>query len=172
MKIKYFLAGLLCVCLGTSIMTACANPQSAQSSEAQEVKTEKLHKLYIRAPKEFTELTVMFSCTGSGKTADVKMTKSGEDDTCAIFSCEADVNLYNLVRVKNGEKEGFDVAFNSFVSGWNFEDMKTRCRMSRAQNRAMIQSLRRRSSSLTAGIKRSTSGLPRIMTKSRMINIP
>ncbi len=124
MKIKYFLAGLLCVCLGTSIMTACANPQSAQSSEAQEVKTEKLHKLYIRAPKEFTELTVMFSCTGSGKTADVKMTKSGEDDTCAIFSCEADVNLYNLVRVKNGEKEGFDVAFNSFVSGWNFEDMK------------------------------------------------
>ena len=124
MKIKYFLAGLLCVCLGTSMMTACANPQSAQSSEAQEVKTEKLHKLYIRAPKEFTELTVMFSCTGSGKTADVKMTKSGEDDTCAIFSCEADVNLYNLVRVKNGEKEGFDVAFNSFISGWNFEDMK------------------------------------------------
>ena len=119
MKIKYFLAGLLCVCLGTSMMTACANPQSAQSSEAQEVKTEKLHKLYIRAPKEFTELTVMFSCTGSGKTADVKMTKSGEDDTCAIFSCEADVNLYNLVRVKNGEKEGFDVAFNSFISGWN-----------------------------------------------------
>lgn len=54
MKIKYFLAGLLCVCLGTSIMTACANPQSAQSSEAQKVKTEKLHKLYIRAPKEFT----------------------------------------------------------------------------------------------------------------------
>ena len=124
MKIKYFLAGLLCVCLGASMMTACANPQSAQSSEAQEVKTEKLHKLYIRAPKEFTELTVMFSCTGSGKTADVKMTKSGEDDTCAIFSCEADVNLYNLVRVKNGEKEGFDVAFNSFISGWNFEDMK------------------------------------------------
>ena len=124
MKIKYFLAGLLCVCLGTSMMTACANPQNAQSSETQEVKTEKLHKLYIRAPKEFTELTVMFSCTGSGKTADVKMTKSGEDDTCAIFSCEADVNLYNLVRVKNGEKEGFDVAFNSFVSGWNFEDME------------------------------------------------
>ena len=124
MKIKYFLAGLLCVCLGTSMMTACANPQNAQSSETQEVKTEKLHKLYIRAPKEFTELTVMFSCTGSGKTAEVKMTKSGEDDTCAIFSCEADVNLYNLVRVKNGEKEGFDVAFNSFVSGWNFEDMK------------------------------------------------
>ena len=124
MKIKYFLAGLLCVCLVTSMMTACANPQNAQSSETQEVKTEKLHKLYIRAPKEFTELTVMFSCTGSGKTADVKMTKSGEDDTCAIFSCEADVNLYNLVRVKNGEKEGFDVAFNSFVSGWNFEDMK------------------------------------------------
>ena len=29
-----------------------------------------------------------------------------------------------MVRVKNGEKEGFDVAFNSFVSGWNFEDMK------------------------------------------------
>ena len=105
-------------------MTACANPQSAQSSEAQEVRTEKLHKLYIRAPKELTELTVMFSCTGSGKTADVKMTKSGEDDTCAIFSCEADVNLYNLVRVKNGDKEGFDVAFNSFVSGWNFEDME------------------------------------------------
>ena len=123
MKIKYFLAGLLCVCLGTSMMTACANPQNAQSSETQEVKTEKLHKLYIRAPKEFTELTVMFSCTGSGKTADVKMTKSGEDDTCAIFSCEADVNLYNLVRVKNGEKEGFDVAFNSFISGWNFEDI-------------------------------------------------
>ena len=46
MKIKYFLAGLLCVCLGTSMMTACANPQSAQSSEAQEVKTEKLHKLW------------------------------------------------------------------------------------------------------------------------------
>ena len=39
MKIKYFLAGLLCVCLVTSMMTACANPQSAQSSEAQEGKT-------------------------------------------------------------------------------------------------------------------------------------
>ena len=46
----------------------------------------------------------------------------GNNEKNSVFSCEADANAYNMVRVKYGETESMDVAFNSFVSGWNLEN--------------------------------------------------
>lgn len=130
MKTKRFLAGLLCGVFCLSAMTACSgigntNDSSQElqgsESEAAKPKAEKLHKLYIRASKENTEMTATFFNTASGKTADVKMEKNGENDSSITFCCEADVNLYNMVHVTYGENQSYDVAFNSFISGWNLD---------------------------------------------------
>ncbi len=128
MKKKSIVAGLLCGALCASMMTACAgngktakNSQSGKATPA-EAAAVKMHKLNIRAPKSITEITATFLNTANGSTADVKMNKSGEDGGCTIFSCEADVNLYNMVHLSYGETTSMDVAFNSFTDGWNLSN--------------------------------------------------
>ena len=129
MKFKRFTAGLLCACFCVSMMTACSDngssSQSSQSSQSSSTKPAKpkgkdMRKLYIRAPKNVKELTATFINTGNDKTADVKMEKHAETDNSITYICEADANLYNMVHVASGENKSADVAFNSFISGWNF----------------------------------------------------
>ncbi len=108
-------------------MTACTgngeknnssqNPQSSEATSDQ--KNEDVRKLYIRAPKKEYGMTATFINTSSGKTTDVEMKKSGETEFDSVFCCEADANLYNMVHVTYGTITSMDVAFNSFVSGWN-----------------------------------------------------
>ena len=127
MKIKRMIAGLLCGVMCLSVTTACSsNKESSKAtqdsaSEPAKPKEPKMHKLNIRAPKETVEITATFLNTASGKTADIKMQKSEEGNN-AVFSCEADVNLYNMVHLTFGKITTMDVAFNSFISGWNMQN--------------------------------------------------
>lgn len=127
MKTKKIIAGLLCAGLCLSATTACSttgSSQATQDSAADTAKTkaEELHKLTIRAPKKITEMTATFLNTSNGKTADVKMEISSTEENNNIFSCEADVNLYNMVNLTYGDTTSMNVAFNSFVSGWNLDN--------------------------------------------------
>ena len=120
MKTKRILSGLLCGILCLCALTACSENNSKPAKITPETKTELLHKLFVRAPKDVNDLTATFINTASGKTADVKMEKTDEDDSSTTFCCEADVNLYNMVHVTYGDDTSKDVAFNTFVSGWNY----------------------------------------------------
>ena len=133
MQIKRIAAGLFCAGLCLSATTACSgngsasgSSQATQDSAVVSAKTKavQLHKLTIRAPKDISEMTAVFLNTSTGKTANVKMEQTGgnNNEKNSVFSCEADANAYNMVRVKYGETESMDVAFNSFVSGWNLEN--------------------------------------------------
>ncbi len=133
MQIKRIAAGLFCAGLCLSATTACSgngdasgSSQATQDSAAVSAKTKavQLHKLTVRAPKDISEMTAVFLNTSTGKTANVKMEQTGGNnhEKNSVFSCEADANAYNMVRVKYGETESMDVAFNSFVSGWNLEN--------------------------------------------------
>ncbi len=133
MQIKRIAAGLFCAGLCLSATTACSgnrdasgSSQATQDSAVVSAKTKavQLHKLTIRAPKNISEMTAVFLNTSTGKTANVKMEQTGgnNNEKNSVFSCEADANAYNMVRVKYGETESMDVAFNSFVSGWNLEN--------------------------------------------------
>ncbi|HCA05317.1 MAG TPA: hypothetical protein DEO32_05405 [Ruminococcaceae bacterium] len=127
---KKIISVLLCALIFISALTACADNKGTSESSAatrdsaaeSKPKEPKLHTLTIRTEKKIDEISAVFLNTSNGKTADVKMKKNGGDENNNIFSCEADVNLYNMVSVKYGEKSSMDVAFNSFVSGWNLED--------------------------------------------------
>lgn len=77
-----------------------------------------LHKLYIRDTAKNAAMTATFLNTGNGQTEDVPMEKSSEGDGYITFSCEVDVNAYNMVHVSYGETTSMDVAFNECVGGW------------------------------------------------------
>ena len=78
--------------------------------------------LQIRAPKEIDAMTATFLNTANGKTEDIKMEKSSEDERSILYCCEADVNQYNMVHLTYGNTTGMDIAFNSFISGWNLKN--------------------------------------------------
>lgn len=120
MKMKRILSALLCCVVFLSILTACSNNNSEPAKSTPDEKAELMHDFVVRAPKKTTELTATFVNTGSGKTTDVVMEKDSEDNSCTVFRCEADVNLYNMVHVTYQDESSMDVAFNSFVSGWNY----------------------------------------------------
>ena len=131
MKMKRIPALLLCGAVCVSAVTGCsgnkgesqATPDSAVSkSEPVKTKVEKIHKLTIRATKDISEITATFINTANGKTEDVKMKKGTEDEKAVVFSCEADVNKYNMVHLTYGDTTSMDVAFNSFTSGWNLNN--------------------------------------------------
>ena len=132
MKTKTIFAGLLCAGFCLSAMTACtgnkgtseaAQTQGSEATAAEaKVKEKLMHKLTVRADKKITEMTATFLNTSNGTTEDIKMEKSSEDDKNIIYSCEADVNLYNMVHLTYGKTTSMDVAFNTFVSGWNLEN--------------------------------------------------
>lgn len=120
MKMKRILSALLCGVIFLSLLTACSNNNSEPAKSTPDEKAELMHDFVVRAPKKTTELTATFVNTGSGKTTDVVMEKDSEDNSCTVFRCEADVNLYNMVHVTYQDESSMDVAFNSFVSGWNY----------------------------------------------------
>ena len=120
MVIKRIPAVILCVLLCLSVMTACANTQGS-TSETVKTDVEEFYKLTVRAPKDCAEMTATFLNTVNGKTADIEMEKSEENDNSVIFCCEADVNSYNMVHVTSGQTTSMDVAFNSFISGLNLD---------------------------------------------------
>ena len=131
MKMKRIPALLLCGAVCVSAVTGCsgnkgesqATPDSAVSkSEPVKTEVEKIHKLTIRATKDISEITATFMNTANGKTEDVKMKKGTEDEKAVVFSCEADVNKYNMVHLTYGDTTSMDVAFNSFTSGWNLNN--------------------------------------------------
>ena len=130
MKTKRIAAGVLCAVLSLSMTTACSGTGGASentqnttaAAETAKPKEAELHTLFIRAPKKFSEITATFLNTASKETTDIEMKKESETDSAVTFSCEADVNLYNMVHIKSGETQSFDVAFNRFTSGWNFEN--------------------------------------------------
>ncbi len=116
MIIKRILSGLLCGVILLSLLTACSD----HAKSTPDSKAELMHDFVVRAPKKTTELTATFLNTGNGNTVDIAMEKDSEDDSSVIFRCEADVNLYNMVHVTYQDESSMDVAFNSFVSGWNY----------------------------------------------------
>ena len=131
MKMKRIPALLLCGAVCVSAVTGCsgnkgesqATPDSAVSkSEPVKTEVEKIHKLTIRATKDISDITATFINTANGKTEDVKMKKGTEDEKAVVFSCEADVNKYNMVHLTYGDTTSMDVAFNSFTSGWNLNN--------------------------------------------------
>ena len=131
MKMKKIPALLLCGAVLASAMTGCSGSgesskatadSAASETEPVKEKAEKIHKLTIRAPKETAEITATFMNTSNGKTEDVKMEKSSGDEKNTIFCCEADVNKYNMVHLTYGSTTSMDVAFNSFISGWNLSN--------------------------------------------------
>ena len=99
MKMKRILSALLCCVVFLSILTACSNNNSEPAKSTPDEKAELMHYFVVRAPKKTTELTATFVNTVSGKTTDVVMEKDSEDNSCTVFRCEADVNLYNMVHV-------------------------------------------------------------------------
>ena len=121
---KKILSGLLCIVLFVSVLTACSNTENTADStpDSKKASVELLYPLTVRAPKSYGEMTATFLNTASGDTSQMEMTVSEEDDSCNIYSCEADVNKYNMVHLTGNEKDSMDVAFNSFISGWNIEN--------------------------------------------------
>lgn len=123
MRLKGITAVLLGVISCLSAMTACStNGESNQTeTKSQTTPVEAIHKLYVRTPKDVNDLTATFINTASGKTKDITMEKSSEEDDGNTFCCEADANQYNMLHVTYAQKTSMDVAFNSFVSGWNLK---------------------------------------------------
>lgn len=132
MKMKTIPALLLCGAVFVSALTGCSGSgesskatadSAASETEPVKEKVEKIHKLTIRAPKDIGEITATFLNTSNGKTEDVKMKKSGGDEKINIFCCDGDVTKYNMVHLTYGDKKtSMNVAFNSFISGWNLEN--------------------------------------------------
>lgn len=116
--------GLLLTGIILCSLAACAaqNTNTENNTPAPEATAEQLLELNIRAPKKYTEMTAVFSNTGSGDTKEIEMVKGEEDDDSVIFTCEADANRYNMVHLTYNDTDSMDVAFNSFVSGWNIKD--------------------------------------------------
>lgn len=92
----------------------------AEESKAEESKPQDEHSytLTIRDADKHSEMTAVFFNTQTGKTEEVKMTKSSEDDTCCIFTCEGDPTAYNMFHLKFDDKETRDFTFNRFIEAW------------------------------------------------------
>ena len=105
----------------TMIFASCSDSGTPAASTP-DTKEELLHELVVRAPKSYGELTATFLNTGTGEKTKMDMTVTEEDDQCSIYSCNADVNKYNMVHLTRDGKDSMDVAFNSFISGWNVKN--------------------------------------------------
>ena len=150
MKTKRIISGLLSAMLCVSMLTACtkndnseSSSEGSQSAESSQTSTDSrsedgsdtektdadkndvsdgIHILYIRDAGKSKNMVAVFYNSMSGKTKEVTMTKSGEGDDYCDFTCEGDVNSYNMVSLKYDSKESEKVSFNEFVGGyylWN-----------------------------------------------------
>ena len=86
-----------------------------ESSTASDIKS---YTLTIRDADKSPEMTAVFLNTQTNKTEEVKMTKSGEDETCFIYTCENDPSAYNMFHISYNGKETKDATFNTFVEAW------------------------------------------------------
>ena len=134
MKTKRLMAGILTGAVCISMLAACGNNDApsqesktdnntqttSQDSKTEESKAPETVKktLYVRDNGKNEEMTATFYNSVSGKTENVKMTKSEEKDDFVVFSCEGDTSLYNMVHVNYKNGPSMDVSFNAFVSGW------------------------------------------------------
>ena len=148
MKAKRIIAALLGTVVCLSALTACGgnsqNDQSSQSgqsamteesktpessteesTENQEEKTEQknadstsMHKLYIKDAGKNDKIVATFFNSTSGASEDVTMEKQSGSADDSVFTCEADTEKYNMVRLSYGDMTSMEVAFNKFVSGW------------------------------------------------------
>lgn len=74
--------------------------------------------LTIRDAGKSPAMTAVFYNTQNGSTKEVEMTKTGEDDTCFVYTCEGDPSAYNMFHLIYGENSTNDVSFNSFIEAW------------------------------------------------------
>ncbi len=96
-----------------------ATEQSSQTEAEQEGNSDmKNYTLTIRDADKSSEMTAIFFNTQNGKTEEVKMTKTGEDDTCFIYTCEGDPSAYNMFHLAYNGSETRDVTFNTFIEAW------------------------------------------------------
>ena len=118
---KRLLSFVFAVTMITMIFASCSDSGKPTASTP-DTKEELLHELVVRAPKSYGELTATFLNTGTGEKTQMDMTVTEEDDSCSIYTCKADVNKYNMVHLTRDGKDSMDVAFNSFISGWNVKN--------------------------------------------------
>ncbi|MBQ5561983.1 MAG: starch-binding protein [Clostridia bacterium] len=145
MKTKRIFAVILSSMICMSLMTACSgsnegqstpsdeksiqsvsseqseeskNGETSKESQVSEQSNAKTHTFYIRDAGKNSELKATFLNTTTEKTEEVSMTKVSEGDDYFIYSCEGNVNAYNMVHVTSSDGDTMDVAFNEFVSGW------------------------------------------------------
>lgn len=146
MKLKRVFAGLLSATFCLSMMTACSgstktesvaegtqtssNEKNAEDAKVQESKQDSqdssdkqdekvMHKLYIRDADKHDGMTATFLNSVTGETQDITMEKGEETADYVMFSCEADVNAFNMVHLSYGDTVSMDIAFNQIVGGWN-----------------------------------------------------
>lgn len=121
---KNVIAMIICAVLCVSILTACSNTGNTADSTPDSKKSavELLHPFTVRAPKSYGEMTATFMNAASGDKTQIEMTATEEDDKYNIYSCEADVNKYNMVHLTSNGRDSMEIAFNSFISGWNVKN--------------------------------------------------
>lgn len=96
-----------------------ATEQSSQANDEKDTTSEvKNYTLTIRDAGKSSEMTAIFFNTQNGNTEEVKMTKSGEDNTCFTYTCEGDPSAYNMFRLTYNGNETRDVTFNTFIEAW------------------------------------------------------
>lgn len=141
MKGKNLIAGLLSSTVCLTMLTACsaneASPASSpdsspaasvqsetnhNQSSSKDSSAEKLYTLTIRDADKHEAITAHFFNSNSGQSKAVEMKKAEEKEDYLLYTAEADVNSYNMVRLSYGEDETDDVSFNEFVSGWSLKD--------------------------------------------------
>lgn len=97
--------------------------QSSHTEQDNENQSESnKYTLTIRDAGKSSEMTAIFSNTQNGKTEEVKMTKTGEDDTAFVYTCENDPTAYNMFRLTYNGNETRDVTFNTFIEAWYLEE--------------------------------------------------
>ena len=126
---KRILSALLAVLTVPALLTACGSEkkqgsESSNSSAVQEA-TEptapeypETHTLYFKDSAKSGKATATFFNSVSGKSENVEMKKTGEDNDSVTFSCEGNCALYNMAYITCGDEKTKEFAFNPCVSGW------------------------------------------------------
>ncbi len=96
--------------------SSAADEQSSKTEDSSSEVTK--YTLTIRNAEKSAEMKAVFSNTQTDKTEEVRMTKTGEDDTCYIYTCESDPTAYNMFRISYNGSETRDVTFNTFTEAW------------------------------------------------------
>ena len=131
--VKRITAAILSGVTVVTMLAACGTNRTSQTSEKTEsVSTPEithpkdngnLHTLFFKDCEKSGKVTATFLNSLSGASEDVEMVKCAEDDDSYTFSCEGDVNKYNVAYFRYDGKKTSELAFNRCVSGW-YSDKK------------------------------------------------